>query len=156
MKRYYFLFMMWMAGTLFFTLHAQDLLVYSVTGTAKVVKGKSSSAILPRQKLKKETIVNLGNGARLILIDQEAKKQYTLSATGTYSIYKLIAKSQNSIKSLSSMYLSYLMKQINGKGVLTSKTAIDDTFASIERDAKDSLFIDSINANTTNPTPIPQ
>lgn len=156
MKRYYFLFMMWKAGTLFFTLHAQDLLVYSVTGTAKVVKGKSSSAILPRQKLKKETIVNLGNGARLILIDQEAKKQYTLSATGTYSIDKLIAKSQNSIKSLSSMYLSYLMKQINGKGVLTSKTAIDDTFASIERDAKDSLFIDSINANTTNPTPIPQ
>lgn len=156
MKRYYFLFMMWMAGTLFFTLHAQDLLVYSVTGTAKVVKGKSSSAILPRQKLKKETIVNLGNGARLILIDQEAKKQYTLSATGTYSIDKLIAKSQNSIKSLSSIYLSYLMKQINGKGVLTSKTAIDDTFASIERDAKDSLFIDSINANTTNPTPIPQ
>ena len=148
MKRYYFLFVMWMAGTLFFTLHAQDLLVYSVTGTAKVVKGKSSSAILPRQKLKKETIVNLGTGARLILIDQEAKKQYTLSATGTYSIEKLIAKSQKSIKDLSDMYLSYLMKQINGKGVLTSKTAIDDTFASIERNASDSIIADSVSSNT--------
>lgn len=147
MKRYYFFLMMWMAGILFSTLQAQELLVYSVTGTAKVVKGKSSSVILPRQKLTKETIVNLGTGARLILIDQEAKKQYTLSATGTYSIDKLIAKSQKSIKDLSDMYLSYLMKQINGKGVLTSKTAIDDTFASIERKANDSIMADSISSS---------
>ena len=144
MKRYYILFLLLMVGTLFTTLHAQDLLVYSVTGTAKVVKGKHSFVIAPRQKLSKETVVNLTKGSKLVLIDPEAKKQYTLSEVGTYSIEKLIATSQKSIKDLSDMYLSYLMKQINGKGVLTSKTAIDDTFASIERNSKDSILADSV------------
>ena len=147
MKRLNIIILLLMVGTLFSTLRAQDLLVYSVTGTAKVVKGKHSYAIAPRQKLTKETVVNLNTGAKLVLIDPEAKKQYTLSGVGTYSIDKLVAASQKSIKDLSDMYLSYLMKQINGKGVLTSKTAIDDTFASIERDSKDSILADSVKAN---------
>ena len=113
-----------------------------MTGNAKLVRGKSSSTIAIRQKLNNESIVSLSAGDKIVLIDQRAKKQYTLSAKGTFSVEKLIANSNNSVKSLSDMYLSYLMKQINGKGVLTSKTAVDDTFASIERETPDSVFSD--------------
>lgn len=123
------------------TLKAQDLQVYSVSGNAQTVEGKKSKEISPRQILTMQTVVNLGSGARLVLIDEKAKKQYTLSAVGTFSIEKLIAQSQNSTKSLSDKYMAYLMKQISGKGVLTSKTAVDDTFASIERETNDSIFI---------------
>lgn len=122
------------------TLKAQDLQVYSVSGNAQTVEGKKSKEISPRQILTMQTVVNLGSGARLVLIDEKAKKQYTLSAVGTFSIEKLIAQSQNSTKSLSDKYMAYLMKQISGKGVLTSKTAVDDTFASIERETNDSIF----------------
>lgn len=150
MKRIHTLFLILAMGALTSTLSAQELLVYSVTGTVKLVKGKSSAPVALRQKLNNESVVNFKAGSKLVLIDQQAKKQYTLSATGTYSVGKLIAKSQNSVKNLSDMYLSYLMKQINGKGVLTSKTAIDDTYASIER-GQDSLFsvADSVAATTT-------
>lgn len=150
MKRIHTLFLILAMGALTSTLNAQELLVYSVTGTVKLVKGKSSAPVALRQKLNNESVVNFKAGSKLVLIDQQAKKQYTLSATGTYSVGKLIAKSQNSVKNLSDMYLSYLMKQINGKGVLTSKTAIDDTYASIER-GQDSLFsvADSVAATTT-------
>ena len=140
MKHIQFILFLMIVGSSFSSVKAQDLIVYSVTGTAKVVKGKTSSAISPRQKLNMESIVNFGKGAKLVLIDQQAQKQYTLSAAGTYTVEKLIAQSKNSVKSLSAMYLTYLMKQINGTGVLTSKTAVDDTFASIERGSKDSLF----------------
>ncbi|MBR6203120.1 MAG: hypothetical protein IKQ62_08955 [Bacteroidaceae bacterium] len=154
MKHYSCILLLLLVGTFFSNLRAQDLVVYSVTGTVKLMKGRTSSNITIRQKLNRESIVNLGAGAKLVLIDQTEKKQYTLSSTGTFSIGKLIASSQSSAKSLSDMYLSYLMKQINGKGVLTSKTAIDDTYASIERDTNDSLFSEAepqidTNINTT-------
>ena len=40
------------------------------------------------------------------------------------------------------MYLSYMMKQIQGKGVLTSQRAINDVGGAIERGSEDSLFVD--------------
>lgn len=153
MKRYSFIIFLLMVESLFATVQAQELIVYSVTGTAKVIKGKSSSIITPRQKIKMETVVNFGKGAKLVLIDQQMKKQYTLTATGTYTVEKLIAQSKNSVKSLSAMYLSYLMKQINGTGVLTSKTAVDDTFASIER-GNDSVFNDGASIGIQTPDTI--
>lgn len=156
LKRYPFIILFMMAGCLFSTIKAQDLIVYSVTGTAKAIKGRSSSLIAPRQKLSMETVVNFGSGSRLVLIDQQTRKQYTLSATGTYTVEKLISQSKNSVKSLSAMYLSYLMKQINGTGVLTSKTAVDDTFASIERGANDSIFTDATNFHVEVPDTVSQ
>lgn len=142
MKRNTILLFVMALGTMLSTttLRAQDLQVYSVTGAAKIIDGKKSKEISPRQILTMHTVVNLGSGSRLVLIDESAKKQYTLSAMGTFSIEKLIAQSQNSTKSLSDKYMAYLMKQISGKGVLTSKTAVDDTFASIERETSDSIF----------------
>lgn len=141
MKRNIILLLMIAFGTMLSTtLKAQELQVYSVTGTVKSIKGKTSTSISPRQILTMQTVVNMGAGAKLVLIDESAKKQYTLSATGTFSVEKLIALSKNSTKSLSDMYLAYLKKQISGKGVLTSQTAIDDTFASIERETIDSVF----------------
>lgn len=142
MKRYIVILLAMALGTMLSsTLKAQELQVYSVSGAVKMIQGKTSTQISPRQTLTMETVVNCSAGSRLVLIDESAKKQYTLSATGTFSIAKLIAQSQNSTKSLSDKYMAYLMKQISGKGVLTSKTAIDDTFASIERETNDSTFI---------------
>jgi hypothetical protein len=145
MKRLQFIILLLMVEALFSSIKAQDLIVYSVTGTAKIITSKSSITITPRQKLDMETIINFGTGSKLVLIDLQTRKQYTLSATGTYTVEKLIAQSKNSVKSLSAMYLTYLMKQINGTGVLTSKTAVDDTFASIERGTSDSLFTEETN-----------
>lgn len=142
MKRTTILFLVMALGTMLSTsLKAQDLQVYSITGSAKSIKGKTSTQIAPRQILTMQTLVDLGDGAKLVLIDESAKKQYTLSAKGKYSIEKLISLSRNSTKSISEMYLAYLKKQISGKGVLTSQTAVDDTFASIERETNDSVFI---------------
>ncbi len=138
MKRNIFILLMLLLGT---TCRAQDLYVYSIIGTVKEVKGKISSEITVRQVLTPQSVVNFANGSKLVLVDPQNSKQYTLTASGTYTIEKLIAKLKNSTKNLTKMYLTYLMKQISGKGVLTSQKAVDGGYASIERETDDSLFI---------------
>lgn len=142
MKRLSILFMLMLTASIA-TVKAQDLYVYSVSGSVNEVKGKISSAINVRQSLTMKSVVTLKAGSKLVLVDQKNSKQYTLTAAGTNSVQNLIAKSKDSTKSLTKMYLSYLMKQIAGKGVLTSQKAVDGGYASIERDVdEDSLFVD--------------
>jgi hypothetical protein len=139
MKRNIFILFMLLFGT---ACQAQDMYVYSIIGTVKEVKGKISAELTVRQVLTPTSVVNFASGSKLVLVDPQNSKQYTLTASGTYTVEKLIAKSKNSTKDLTKMYLSYLMKQISGKGVLTSQKAVDGGYASIERETDDSLFID--------------
>ncbi|MBQ9363346.1 MAG: hypothetical protein IJT97_08025 [Bacteroidaceae bacterium] len=139
MKRNILILILMLLGT---ASRAQDLYVYSIIGTVKEVKGKISAELTVRQTLTPQSVVNFTTGSKLVLVDPKNSKQYTLSASGTYVVEKLIAKSKNSTKDLTKMYLSYLMKQISGKGVLTSQKAVDGGYASIEREFDDSLFID--------------
>lgn len=139
MKRNIFILFMLLLGT---ACQAQDLYVYSIIGTVKEVRGKISAELTVRQVLTPTSVVNFASGSKLVLVDPQNSKQYTLTASGTYTVEKLIAKSKNSTKDLTKMYLSYLMKQISGKGVLTSQKAVDGGYASIERETDDSLFID--------------
>ena len=139
MKRNILILLLSLFGT---ASQAQDLYVYSIIGSIKEVKGKISAELTVRQTLTPQSVVNLSGGSKLVLVDPKNSKQYTLSAPGTYTVEKLIAKSKNSTKDLTKMYLSYLMKQISGKGVLTSQKAVDGGYASIERETDDSLFID--------------
>lgn len=139
MKRYLALIIFACA---FFAAQAQDLYVYSMVGKIKIVNGKVSSDVSVRQTITSETVLNIEKGAKIVLVDQANSKQYTFTTPGVFSVDKLIAKAGNSTKELSKAYLSYVMKQISGNGVLTSQKAVDGGYASIERDADDSLFVD--------------
>ena len=129
-------------GSLSGTVSAQDLYVYSITGKVKVVKGRMSAELNVRQTLTMKSVINMTKGSQILLIDPDNSKQYTLSGTGTSSVQRLIARSDKSTKELKKMYLDFLMKQLSGKGVLTSQKAVDGGYASIERDMDDSVFID--------------
>lgn len=129
-------------GSLSGTVSAQDLYVYSITGKVKEVKGRMSAELNVRQTLTMKSVINMTKGSQIVLIDPDNSKQYTLSGTGTSSVQRLIARSDKSTKELKKMYLDFLMKQLSGKGVLTSQKAVDGGYASIERDMDDSVFID--------------
>lgn len=126
--------------------YAQKLYVYETVGEVKLVKGKVASAITVRQELTMKSVINLKKGSRLVLIDTTDNKQYTLSTAGTASVEDIIAKSSKSIKQLNAAYMKFIMKQINGNGVLTSTKAVDGGYASIERgdSTDDSEWPDSI------------
>lgn len=113
--------------------NAQKLYVYETVGDVKLVKGKVSSTITVRQELDMKSIINMKKGSRLVLIDPKKCKKYTLSSEGSASVENIIAKSTKSIKDVNGAYMTFIMKQINGEGVLTSAKAIDGGYASIER-----------------------
>lgn len=148
MKRILFLLIL-IAGTFATEANAQKLYVYEVVGDIKLVKGKVASAITVRQELGMKSLVNIKKGSRLVLINTEENKQYTLTTPGTASVENIIAKSSKSIKQLNTAYMKFIMKQINGSGVLTSSKAVDGGYASIERgdstdetELPDSIFND--------------
>jgi len=124
------------------TISSQDLYVYSLIGVVKEVKGRVAAEVSVRQILTMKSVLNMGKGSQIVLIDPENSKQYTLSGNGTSSVQRMIARQNKSTKDLKKMYLSYLMKQLSGKGVLTSRKAVDGGYASIEREMNDSVFID--------------
>ena len=119
-----------------------DYYVYSIIGVVKEVKGRISSELSVRQSLFKSSVITIGKNSQLVIIDPANSKQHTLSTPGTSTIARMIGKSSTSPKDLTKMYLSYMMKQIQGKGVLTSQRAINDVGGAIERDTEDSLFVD--------------
>lgn len=121
---------------------AQDLYVYSILGKVKEVKGKVSAELNVRQTLTMKSVINMTKGSQIVLIDPDNSKQYTLTGVGTSSVQRLIARSDKSTKELKKMYLDFLMKQLSGKGVLTSQKAVDGGYASIERSMSDSIIID--------------
>ena len=129
-------------GSLSCTASAQDLYVYSILGKVKEVKGKVSAELNVRQTLTMKSVINMTKGSQIVLIDPDNSKQYTLTGVGTSSVQRLIARSDKSTKELKKMYLDFLMKQLSGKGVLTSQKAVDGGYASIERSMSDSIIID--------------
>ena len=129
-------------GSLSGTASAQDLYVYSILGKVKEVKGKVSAELNVRQTLTMKSVINMTKGSQIVLIDPDNSKQYTLTGVGTSSVQRLIARSDKSTKELKKMYLDFLMKQLSGKGVLTSQKAVDGGYASIERSMSDSIIID--------------
>lgn len=132
--RHFIFSLMLMLGAFSMDINAQKLYVYETVGDIKLVKGKIASSITVRQELTMKSIINIKKGSRLVLIDTEYNKQYTLSAAGIASIENFIAKaSSKSIKQLNARYMEFIMKQINGNGVLVSNKAIDGGYASIER-----------------------
>lgn len=140
MKRLLVLFLLVSSVTI--AAQAQDLYVYSMIGRIQVVKGKVHSDVSVRQALTMETVLSIEKGAKVVVVDKTQSKQYTFTTPGVFTVEKLISKDGNSTKDLSKAYLSYVMKQISGNGVLTSQKAVDGGYASIERDADDSLFVD--------------
>lgn len=142
MKRNVLLLSLLVASSLFCTLRAQDLYVYSIIGQVKEVKGRVSAELNVRQTVTMKSVLNMKKGSQIVLIDPENSKQYTLSGVGTSSVQRMIARSDKSTKDLKKMYLDFLMKQLSGKGVLTSQKAVDGGYASIERDMNDSILLD--------------
>ncbi len=142
MKRKTILFGLLAMSSLFCKVSAQDLYVYSIVGQVKEVKGRVSADLNVRQTVTMKSVLNMKKGSQIVLIDPENSKQYTLSGVGTSSVQRMIARSDKSTKDLKKMYLDFLMKQLSGKGVLTSQKAVDGGYASIERDMSDSILID--------------
>lgn len=123
--------------------HAQQYKVYSVKGTVKLINGKKIDDVKTDMNLAPASIVKIGNGSELVIIDTTSKKQYTCKQAGTTSVEKLISAATTSTKQLTAMYFTYLLNQITSKAG-TGKYA-DDVTASLERTTNDSVF--SIPAN---------
>lgn len=122
--------------------NAQEYYVYSVIGDVKEVKGKIASELTVRQTLTPQSVISVGKSSNLVIIDPVNSKQHTISDHGTTTLARFLNKSASTTKELTKMYLSYIMKQIRGKGVLTSQRAINEVGGAIERDVEDSLFVD--------------
>ncbi|MGM9694676.1 MAG: hypothetical protein ACI3YC_06675 [Alloprevotella sp.] len=126
-------------------LQAQTYTVFSLRGDVKIVKGKSSSGVKLRAELTPETVLSVPTAGRIILLDQAGSKLYTISRPCQGSIKDLIAHDgQVQVKSLSKQYLSYIIRQMSGKGVIETRTCYMDRTASVYRgEEEDSAAVDT-------------
>ena len=62
---------------------AQTYTVYSVTGSAKIVKGKNTSLLQPRKQLNANSRLLIEPESAVTLLDEKSNKMYSFSAEGS-------------------------------------------------------------------------
>lgn len=119
----------------------KDYYVYSVEGSVKQKINKTTSVLNVQQTLSKSTVVTIGKGARLVVIDSVNSKQHTITTPGTATITNFVNRKGNTTKNLSKTYLAYLLKQIHENRTRKPRSTTVDTKDSADRGIKDAPLI---------------
>ncbi len=127
-------------------LKAQDYQVRVVEGNVRMREGKVWTELKRGARIAKNTVVNIGKGAKLILLDMvlpeektETPREYSFCEPGTFSVERLIAKS---FKRGISITLFNYYKKVLADGISdVSKHSLGEYYTTVVRDA-DSLLSD--------------
>lgn len=134
---------------------AQEYQVRVVKGIVRMREGKVWTELKQGARITKNTVVNIGKEAKLILLDislpeqeTEAPKEYNFCEPGTFSVERLIAKSSTSVRTLSKTLFNYYKKLLANGDAGVGKRAQGEGTASVVRDA-DSLLVDTDSLSVT-------
>ena len=133
-------------------LKAQDYQVRVVEGNVRMREGKVWTELKQGVGIAKNTVVNVGKGAKLILLDMvlpgqkvETPKEYSFCEPGTFSVERLIAKSSTSIRCISKTLFNYYRKLLADGTSDTGKHNLGESYTAVVRDADSLLFdVDSL------------
>ncbi|MDE7378085.1 MAG: hypothetical protein K2N13_03885 [Paraprevotella sp.] len=131
-------------------LKAQDYQVRVVKGNVRMREGKVWTELKQGVGIAKNTVVNVGKEAKLILLDMvlpgqtvETLKEYSFCGPGTLSVERLIAKS--SIRIISRTLFDYYVKLLANGASDTGKHSLGEYYTTVVRDADSLLFdVDSL------------
>ncbi len=121
---------------------AQTYTVYSVVGTAKVVKGKSTVPLTARQQVSAATRLLIERESAVTVLDEKNSKTYYFSTEGSNTVAQLVDKSRGKAKNISRQYMSYLVKQLFDSG--SSKMSHPDTYMQVTATSYRSTSLDSM------------
>jgi len=128
------------------TVLADDYVVYSVVGSAKLAQGGREVGISPSQSLNSNSKLIIGSESAVTVLDEKNSKMYSFTQEGTATVSQLIASAREP-KSLSKQYLSYMVKQIfskESKNMSHPNTYMQSTATSYRATSTDSLLLNKI------------
>lgn len=99
-----------------FIMQAQTYTVYSVIGSAKIVKGKSTIQLQPRKQLSTDTHLLIERESAVTILDEKNAKMYSFATEGSHTVRQLVDMTRGSVKNISKQYMSYLVKQLFSDG----------------------------------------
>lgn len=125
----------------------EEYQVRIVEGIVKMRNGKEWTDLKLGAEVTKSTVINIGKGAKLTLIDKalpdqktETPKEYCFCEPGTLSVERLITKTSTSVRTLSRTLFSYY-KKLLANGGSTQRRGVGEEYTTVVRDA-DSLLSD--------------
>ncbi|MDE6633933.1 MAG: hypothetical protein K2J96_01555 [Bacteroidaceae bacterium] len=125
----------------------EEYQVRIVEGCVKMRNGKEWIDLKQGAEVTKSTVLNIGKGAKLTLMDKalpdqktETPREYCFCEPGTLSVERLITKTTTSVRSLSRTLFSYY-KKLLANGGSTQKRGMGEDYTTVVRDA-DSLLSD--------------
>lgn len=114
-NRFLFFTLMLCIGSIFSTIHAQDVYVYSKIGKFYVRKGKKDTAVNVQTQLARTDILVVPAKGKLVLFDPENRKEIEIrtSYEGVSSLDKLINNNETTtVRKLTDMYFRFLCHQM--------------------------------------------
>lgn len=121
---------------------AQTYTVYSVVGSAKVVKGKGTAPLEARQQITAATRLLIESETAVTVLDEKNSKTYYFSSEGMHTVAELVEKTGSRAKNVSRQYMSYMVKQLFDKG--SSKMSHPDTYMQVTATSYRSTSVDSM------------
>jgi len=121
---------------------AQTYTVYSVVGSAKIVKGKGTSPLTARQQINNATRLMIGPETAVTVLDEKNSRTYYFASEGTHTVGELVEKTRSRAKHVSRQYMSYMVKQLFDSG--SSKMSHPDTYMQVTATSYRSASQDSM------------
>ena len=136
---------------------AQTYTVYSVVGSAKIVKGKGTSPLTARQQINSATRLMIGPETAVTVLDEKNSRTYYFASEGTHTVGELVEKTRSRAKHVSRQYMSYMVKQLFDSGSTKMSQSENADFRSSSerrpRNCTGSPFAFSRSASSRGPVP---
>ncbi len=104
---------------------AQKLIVYSIMGNVEDVTTSTARSVQLRDALEPNTVLNIPYHGCVVLYNEMDSRQYTLKTPGRAKVKDMMADSQNSVRTLTGHYVSFIKKQITSGGQVLLRNCSD-------------------------------
>ncbi|MBO4805917.1 MAG: DUF4384 domain-containing protein [Paludibacteraceae bacterium] len=124
-------------------LHAQDIYVYSSTGSAEVQKGSQWNRLKKRDVLSADDVVRIAPNSCLTLLDKKAEKMYSIPQSSPKKLAVLIDELKGKQQNVTTQFFNHALKSMfNGGSDRISHEAAGCTYRGdiVENDIAKSLF----------------
>lgn len=119
------------------TLHAEDLIVSSVTGAVSIQEGTKRFSLSKGQSITDRNLLFLPKGSKIVVLAPSSNRQLTISGEYTGTVLKYITDNKkSSIKTTTKKYMTYLIKQATeGEEEHVALGRYEDSHATVVRSA---------------------
>lgn len=122
MKRIVLIFVVIMMAC---AVYAQKLIVYSLMGKVEDVTTSNAKPVQLRDALSTNTVLNIPYHGCVVLYDTQESRQFTLKTPGRATIKDMMTNPQNSVRTLTGHYVSFIKKQISNGGQVLLRNCSD-------------------------------